>query len=301
MGFTAVGLCFTACQQDTEFARQHAEPMVPSTRAITDYALTLPDFTREIPLGVIPVDSTTQIEGGNSYLIDEYSGNVPFYGATGERAVLYVGGNWDVENWNLETGVDVVVMPGATINSSANSSLVVNGNSNLYVMPDAKASFDNDFLYFSNNGSLYNLGELDAKFLEINSGMFYVGPGASAQIDQFPAFDSLGERELTLGFVNILSNGYDDNGGSTTLYNVDYVPGQSFYVLEPSRSLQSGLRITDNEGFGATLSTADVLGSVRLYMSAGVVLGSDELPKELTFNLTSLAGDVTGVVKVTLR
>ncbi len=289
-----------ACQQESDLHVDSAE-VTSSVRAIMDYALEMPDFTEAVPADVILVDSTTVFKGGNAYLIDNYEGNVPFYGAHDERAVIYVTDNWDVQNWNLETGLDVVVMPGATLSSTANSSLVVNGNSNLYIMPGATATFANDFLYFSNDGSLYDLGELNASFIEINLGTFYVGPDASATVDQFPGYTDLSDarQAITLGFVDLLQDGYN-SGKAVTEYNVNYIPGQTLYVLEGSRTLSGEVRIADNEAVGATLSTADVLGSTRLYLPVGTDF-SDELPKILTFNVTDLVGNVTGLIKVIFR
>ncbi|MCD8263444.1 MAG: hypothetical protein LUD02_04175 [Tannerellaceae bacterium] len=80
------------CQQEeTEFTTQPEE--VLQTRAAFEVPLQYP----EVPDDAIDVTTVSVLEPGQAYVIlGNYSSNLPHYGNTGEKIVVYVLGNWDV-------------------------------------------------------------------------------------------------------------------------------------------------------------------------------------------------------------
>ncbi|MCD8177414.1 MAG: hypothetical protein LUE98_08310 [Tannerellaceae bacterium] len=290
------GLC-VSCQQETDFVVE--EPQIEG-EVITLALIDVPLQYLDVPEDVIDISTVNSLVPGQSYVVlGNFSGNIPHYGNNGEKIVIYVLGTWDVQNWNLETGVDVVVLAGGTLISSANSSLVINGNSSIYILEGGSANFTNDFLYFSNDGELYVAGTLNATFLQMNSGDFYIAPTGYASIGQLVSQGS-GSIEND-GTLIVAEDGWDE--GETDLpvyeYNITYVPGVDMYVVDTENPTELQYIVEDNEGFGAYLNTED-FSSIRLYLPAGTFLTVDDLPLTLTFNV-GVDAVTTAIVKVTLN
>lgn len=195
--------------------------------------------------------------------------------------------------------MDIVVTGGGTLTSSANSSLVINGNSDIYVLEGGNANFSNDFLYFSNGGSLYVYGNMTATFLQVNSGNFYVGPTGYASVGTLISQGS--GTILNEGTLIVAEDGWDE--GETDIpvheYNVTYVPGVNLYVLEDTNPFEIAFRVTDNQGFGATVNTED-FNSVRLTLPEGTYFYPEDLPYTLVFD-PELDGTVFATIRVTLN
>ncbi|MCD7850269.1 MAG: hypothetical protein LUH63_11330 [Parabacteroides sp.] len=290
------GLC-VSCQNETDFLTE--EPQIEG-EVITLALIDVPLRYLEIPEDVIDISTADSLEHGQSYVVlGNFSGNIPHYGNNGEKIVIYVLGTWDVQNWNLENGVDVVVVGGGRLVSSANSSLVVNGNSSIYILEGGSANFTNDFLYFSNDGELYVAGTLNVTFLQMNSGDLYIAPTGYASIGQLINQGS-GNIEND-GTLIVAEDGWDE--GETDLpvyeYNITYVPGVDLYVVDTKNPTELQYNVEDNEEFGANLNTED-FSSIRLYLPAGTSLTVDELPLTLTFNV-GVDAVTTAIVKVTLN
>ncbi|MCD7933661.1 MAG: hypothetical protein LUH15_21270 [Tannerellaceae bacterium] len=290
------GLC-VSCQKETDFVTE--EPQIEG-EVINLALIDVPLQYLDIPTDVIDISTVNTLVPGQSYVVlGNFSGNIPHYGNNGEKIVIYVLGTWDVQNWNLETGVDVVVLAGGRLVSSANSSLVINGNSSIYILEGGSANFTNDFLYFSNDGELYVAGDLNATFLQMNSGDFYIAPTGYVSIGQLISQGS-GSIEND-GTLIVAEDGWDE--GETDLpvyeYNITYAPGVDLYVVDTENPTDLQYIVEVNEGFGAYLNTED-FSSIRLYLPAGTFLTVDDLPLTLTFNV-GVDAVTTAIVKVTLN
>ncbi len=272
----------TACQEETDFNVNQAVESVQA-RALIE----VPYEYLEFPDDAIDISTVTSLEAGQFYYIEgNFSGNIPHYGNSGEKIVIYVIGTWDVQNWNLENGIDVVVLPFGKLVSSANSSLVINGNSNIYILENGRADFTNDFLYFSNTGNLYVAGTLYATFLQMNSGDFYVAEDGYASIGQLIS-QGTGQIEND-GTLIIAENGWDEGDSEIPVYeyNLTYVPGQTLYIVDSTNLTEEQYVVSDNQGFGSELNTNDN-NSLRLYFPTGVFLTSKDLPLRLTYDVGS--------------
>ncbi len=278
----AVALLVTSCQEESEFvAGQQAGDTTVSTRALID----LPNEYLEGLDDAIDVSTVTSLQPGQKYIIvGNYSGNLPYYGNSGEKIVLYVEGTWDVQNWNLENGIDVVVLPFGQINSSANSSLVINGNSSLYILSGGRADFTNDFLYFSGTGQLYVAGTLYATFLQMNSGDFYITETGYVSIGQYIS-QGTGQLENDGTFI-VAEAGWDEGENTIPVYeyHVTYVPGQTLYTVDPTNLMEEQYIVSDDQEFGSELNTND-FNSLRLYLPAGTLLTSEDLPLRLSYQV----------------
>ncbi|MCD7850268.1 MAG: hypothetical protein LUH63_11325 [Parabacteroides sp.] len=178
----------------------------------------------------------------------------------------------------------------------------MNGNSNIYILEGGSANFMNDFLYFSNDGNLYVAGNLEATFLQMNSGDFYIAPTGYASIGQL-VNQGIGSLEND-GTLIVAEDGWDE--GETDLpvyeyyeYNITYIPGVDLYVVDTENPTELQYIVEDNEGFGANLNTED-FSSIRLYLPIGTFLTVNELPLTLTFNV-GVDAVTTAIVKVTLN
>lgn len=257
------GLC-VSCQKETDFVTE--EPQIEG-EVINLALIDVPLQYLDIPTDVIDISTVNTLVPGQSYVVlGNFSGNIPHYGNNGEKIVIYVLGTWDVQNWNLETGVDVVVLAGGRLVSSANSSLVINGNSSIYILEGGSANFTNDFLYFSNDGELYVAGDLNATFLQMNSGDFYIAPTGYVSIGQLISQGSGSIKND--GTLIVAEDGWDE--GETDLpvyeYNITYAPGVDLYVVDTENPTDLQYIVEVNEGFGAYLKRKISVQSVFIYL-----------------------------------
>ncbi|MCC8186726.1 MAG: hypothetical protein LIP08_04240 [Bacteroides sp.] len=278
----AITMLVTSCQEESEFvAGQQTGETTVITRALID----IPYEYLEVPDDVIDITTVSSLQAGQSYIIlGNYNGNLPHYGNSGEKIVLYVAGTWDVQNWNLENGIDVVVLPLGQLTSTANSSLVINGNSSLYILAGGRADFTNDFLYFSNTGELYVAGTLTATFLQMNSGSFYVAEDGYASIGQLIS-QGTGQIEND-GTLIVAEDGWDEGENAIPVYeyHITYVPGQTLYTVDANNLTEEQYIVSDDQEFGSELNTND-LNSLRLYLPAGTLLTDEDLPLRLTYQV----------------
>ncbi|MCD8031825.1 MAG: hypothetical protein LUF85_13640 [Bacteroides sp.] len=278
----AIAVSMSSCQEESEFV---GGPQTDETTVTTRALVDLPIEYLEVPDDAIDVSTVTSLEPGKEYIIlGNYSGNLPHYGNSGEKIVLYVAGTWDVQNWNLENGIDVVVLGLGRINSSANSSLVINGNSSLYILEGGQADFTNDFLYFSNTGQLYVAGTLNATFLQLNSGNFYITDTGYVTIQQY-VDQGTGQLQND-GTLIIAESGWDEGENAVPVYeyHVTYVPGQILYTVDPVNITEEQYIVPDDQQFGSELNTND-FNSLRLYLPAGTFLTVEDLPLRLSYQV----------------
>lgn len=273
-----VGLA--SCTQDGDPGFTDSGSVEIQTRAWMEVP---PDY-RTVPLDVTDILDVTALFPGDAYAIcGNYARPLPFcyyeYG-TGGRIVIYMVGVWEVQEWNLGTGIDIIVMPGGVMNCRINSSFVVNGDSNIFILDGGTANFTNDFFYFSNSGSLYVGGDLKASCLSMNSGTFYIAPIGYARIGQLTVNTGTVINEGTL---IIEDPGWDEEIGVYT-YQLTYVPGVSLYVLDTSNPTECSYVVSDNQGYGTTLTTDD-FNPVRLYLPVDLYLTPAELPLTLTYDI----------------
>ncbi|MCD8044691.1 MAG: hypothetical protein LUH10_16785 [Tannerellaceae bacterium] len=286
-----------SCQKETDFVKEEPQP---EGEVVSSALLEVPFEYLEIPDDVTDITTVDILQPGEEYVIlGNFNGNIPHNGNEGEKIVVYVLGTWDVQNWNLESGIDVVVVAGGRLISSANSSLTVNGNSNIYILEGGSANFTNDFLYFSNDGNLYVAGTLNATFLQMNSGDFYIAPTGYASIGQL-VHQGTGSLEND-GTLIVAEDGWDEGESDLPIYeyNVTYIPGVDLYVVDTENPTELQYNVEDNGGFGAHLNTED-FSSIRLYLPIGTFIRVEDLPLTLYFNV-GVDAVTTAIVKVTLN
>ncbi|MCD8081273.1 MAG: hypothetical protein LUF04_12985, partial [Bacteroides sp.] len=273
----------------------------PTTRTVFSLdTIGLPAFD---PTGATDIrDVTGTLQPGQTYIINgEYSGNIPYTGSdSDERVIVFVAGTWVVGNWNFENGVDVVVLPGGKLLSTENSSLVINGNSNVFVLPGGEANFTNDFFYFSNTGNLYVFGNLTADFIEMNAGsLLAVGPEGTLTADTFDLRDVDASIEGNLFVRNsVLIEGSRAYNVQERVYNPLYILGQSVYVLDLFNPLGQFNTTPDADGKGASLYVENNV----LKVSVPANLDIDDLPQVYTFLVRERNSDtITARVTVIFR
>ncbi len=146
-----------------------------STRALatTRAVVPVPDYT-SIPGDAREISSLggAALEAGKNYKITgTYNGSFTFWGSSNVK--LYIQGIWNMpSDFQVETGLEIIVMSGAKILANKNASFA--GSSSLTIMPNGvvelrKMTFSNQEGQFKNWGSL-TLGD---DFTMSAGGLFY--------------------------------------------------------------------------------------------------------------------------------
>ena len=203
-----------------------------STRALatTRAVESVPDYT-SIPANAQEISSLrgAALEAGKNYKITgTYNGSFTFWGATNVK--LYIQGTWNMpSDFQVETGLEIIVMSGAKILANKNASFA--GSSSLTIMPNgvvklSKMTFSNQEGQFKNWGSL-TLGD---DFTMSAGGLFYskgtiVAKNASFKSNSFIQNDGT----ITLdGKLDMPSNASFINTGEVTAKDLD-VNGSTVY------------------------------------------------------------------------
>jgi len=125
------------------------------------------------------------LEAGKNYKITvTYNGSFTFWGSSNVK--LYIQGTWNMpSDFQIQTGLEIIVMSGAKILANKNASFV--GSSSLTIMPNGvvelkSLTFSNHEGHLKNwgtitldgklsmpsNASFFNTGEVTAKDLDVN-------------------------------------------------------------------------------------------------------------------------------------
>jgi len=159
-----------------------------STRALatTRAVVPVPDYT-SIPGDAREISSLggAALEAGKNYKITgTYNGSFTFWGSSNVK--LYIQGTWNMpSDFQIQTGLEIIVMSGAKILANKNASFV--GSSSLTIMPNGvvelkSLTFSNQEGHLKNwgtitldgklsmpsNASFFNTGEVTAKDLDVN-------------------------------------------------------------------------------------------------------------------------------------
>lgn len=196
-----------------------------STRALatTRAEVPVPDYT-SIPGDAREISSLggAALLGNNNYKITgTYNGTVNFSGASNVK--LYIQGTWNMpSDFQVETGLEIIVMSGAKIVANRNLSFV--GSSSLTIMPNGvvelrKMTFSNQGNQFKNWGSL-TLGD---DFTMSAGGLFYSKGTIVAKNGSFNnASPMQNDGKITLdGKLTMPSNASFINTGEVTAKDLD--------------------------------------------------------------------------------
>lgn len=155
-------------------------PTKALTRATTRSIAERPTYTvytsQNIPANAIEITPETLIESNKSYKISgNYNATFITYGTSNSK--LFVTGHWKFDTFKVETGLQIIVLPGAKI--EANYIEFVN-QSSLEVMNGGEVNLGT--LHFANGNRLINLGKMTLGETKDNPGVFYNGPDAVLDI-----------------------------------------------------------------------------------------------------------------------
>ena len=159
-----------------------------STRALatTRAVEPVPDYT-SIPANAQEISSLggAALSANSNYKITgTYNGSFTFWGSSNVK--LYIQGTWNMpSDFQIQTGLEIIVMSGAKILANKNASFV--GSSSLTIMPNGvvelkSLTFSNQEGHLKNwgtitldgklsmpsNASFFNTGEVTAKDLDVN-------------------------------------------------------------------------------------------------------------------------------------
>ena len=202
-----------------------------STRALaTTRAESVPDYT-SIPANAQEISSLggAALSANSNYKITgTYNGSFKFSGSSNVK--LYIQGTWNMpSDFQVETGLEIIVMSGAKILANKNASFA--GSSSLTIMPNgvvklSKMTFSNQEGQFKNWGSL-TLGD---DFTMSAGGLFYSKGTIVAKNANFDNASSMqNDGKITLdGKLSMPSNASFINTGEVTAKDLD-VNGSTVY------------------------------------------------------------------------
>ena len=150
------------------------------TRAQTKSIAERPTYTvytsQNIPANAIEITPETLIESNKSYKISgNYNETFITYGTSNSK--LYVTGTWKFDTFKVETGLQIIVLPGAKIEANYIEFVHL---SSLEVMNGGEVKLGT--LHFANGNRLINLGKMTLGETKDNPGVFYNGPDAVLNI-----------------------------------------------------------------------------------------------------------------------
>lgn len=196
-----------------------------STRALatTRAVVPVPDYT-SIPGDAREISSLggAALEAGKNYKITgTYNGSFTFWGSSNVK--LYIQGTWNMpSDFQIQTGLEIIVMSGAKILANKNASFV--GSSSLTIMPNGvvelnSLTFSNQEGHFKNWGSL-TLGD---DFTMSAGGLFYSKGTIVAKNGSFNnASPMQNDGTITLdGKLTMPSNASFINTGEVTAKDLD--------------------------------------------------------------------------------
>lgn len=201
-----------------------------STRALatTRAVVPVPDYT-SIPGDAREISSLggAALEAGKNYKITgTYNGSFTFWGSSNVK--LYIQGTWNMpSDFQIQTGLEIIVMSGAKIVANRNLSFV--GSSSLTIMPNGvvelrKMTFSNQEGQFKNWGSL-TLGD---DFTMSAGGLFYSKGTVTAKDLNVNGVSLTNEGKMIFDKISSVNN--------STVYNSCYMEAKNSAVFSGCRN-----------------------------------------------------------------
>lgn len=210
------------------------------TRA--DNTIKVPTYDN-IPARAIEIDKSELLilDNGEYKITGNYNGVFKHNGVS--NAKLYISGTWTFDTFQVERGLEIIVLSGGKITADK---LKLVGTSGITIMKGGEATIANN-LELTNNNEVYNLGKLTAGRTSNNPGLFYNGVDAEMTVGDF----SLGgAKNYNYGIIHAKT--MKTSWGSTLTNNCQINVAEKFQFEGGTLTQEKGAIIAETMEFNKT-------------------------------------------------
>ncbi|MEG0038713.1 MAG: LruC domain-containing protein [Bacteroides sp.] len=247
---------------------------IPQSRAAVSSRagsnIEVPNY-ESIPANAIEIDkSSIIIENNTAYKITQnYTGTFQHWGVN--SAKLYISGTWTLDNFRVQSGLEIIVMNGGKIIANG---LTLIGTSGLSIMKGGEVSIDGN-LNLTDLNKIYNLGKLTLGSTSNNPGLFYNGADAVLTTGTFMLG---GANNYNEGIIN--AKVMKTSWGSTLKNNCQINVEQEFQFNEGTLIQEKGAIMAHTMQFNNTkieLNNGSMLkASQAMNLHSGCTISSDK-------------------------